>query len=176
MEVTGVMATDAGMCGLWSPASFAGVVDYDTWEPELLEDEDIVRHITAGSFVPINVGGDGAFQVLARVGSVPATADLTSRERRYLLVSSDPYLFVTPGDARISGIEHVGADAEAGVHLPLPAGRWRVTVALLDWNAEPGQRDAEGRPAPTALPDFTLLIDPDPGTGPYRTGIRTFAG
>ncbi|MFJ9778669.1 hypothetical protein ACIRSS_03740 [Amycolatopsis sp. NPDC101161] len=48
-------------------------------------------------------------------------------------------------------------DAEAGVHLPLPASRWRVTVALLDWNAEPGQQKT-------------------PRDGPYRTAIRTFAG
>ena len=40
-----MMATDAGMFGLWAPAAFGDIVDYDTWESELLEDEDIVRHI-----------------------------------------------------------------------------------------------------------------------------------
>ncbi|MEV7091822.1 hypothetical protein AB0M80_03190 [Amycolatopsis sp. NPDC051045] len=88
MEATGVMATDAGMFGLWSPASFGDIVDYDTWESALLEDDDITRHILAGAFVPVNIGSDGAFQVLARVGSVSTIADLTPRERQYLLVSS----------------------------------------------------------------------------------------
>jgi hypothetical protein len=96
MEVTGVMATDAGMFGLWSPASFVDIVDYDTWESELLEDDDIKRHITAGAFVPVNIGSDGAFQVFARVGSASTTASLTQRERQYALVSSKPYLFITP--------------------------------------------------------------------------------
>jgi len=31
MEVTGVMATDAGVGVLWAPGSFGGIVDYDAW-------------------------------------------------------------------------------------------------------------------------------------------------
>lgn len=175
VEVTGVMATDAGMFGLWSPASFGDIVDYDTWESALLDDDDIARHIVAGAFVPVNIGGDGAFQVVARVGSATARASLTERERQYVLVSSQPYLFITTSDAIISGIEHVGAVAEQRLHVPLPAGRWSVTISLIDWGAEPGQKDDSGRPAPTALPDFTLLINPEDGTtGTYRTKIQTF--
>lgn len=174
MEVTGVIATDAGMFGLWSPASFDDIVDYDTWESALLEDDEIKRHITAGAFVPVNIGSDGAFQVLARVGSASTTASLTERERQYLLVSSEPYLFVTSGDAKISGIEHVGAEADAGLDVPLPSGRWSVTVALIEWDAEPGQKDSDGQPTPTALPDFTLLINPETGTDDYRTEVHTF--
>ncbi|MEV4600516.1 hypothetical protein AB0K15_24320 [Amycolatopsis sp. NPDC049253] len=174
MEITGVMATDAGMFGLWSPAAFAYIVDYDTWESDLLKDDDISRHITAGAFVPVNIGDDGAFQVLARVGSASASADFTQRERRFLLVSSEPYLFITDGNARISGIEHLGARSDAGLHVPLPPGRWTVTIALLEWDAEPGQMDADGQPARTALPDFTLLINPAQAAGHYRTEIQTF--
>lgn len=175
MEVTGVMVTDAGMFGLWSPASFGDIVDYDTWESALLEDEDIARHIVAGAFVPVNIGGDGAFQVVARVGSTLVPASLTERERRYVLVSSEPYLFVTTGDAMISGIEHVGAAADEGVHVPLPAGRWSMTICLIEWDAEPGQKDHAGQPAPSALPDFTLLINPEPvPNDKYRTKIQTF--
>ncbi|WP_328446218.1 MULTISPECIES: hypothetical protein [unclassified Amycolatopsis] len=174
MDVTGVVATDAGLFGLWSPASFAGVVDYPTWEAALLDDDDLKRHIVAGAFVPVNIGDDGAFQVLARAGSESAAAGLTQRERRYLLAASKPYLFRTTGDAKISGIEHVGAAVDAGLRVPLPAGRWSVTIALIEWDAEPGQKDTAGRPAPTALPDFVLLLNPDRGAGRYRTEIRTF--
>lgn len=174
MEVTGVLGIDAGLGGLWSPAAFAGVVDYDTWEAELLEDADIARHITAGAFVPVNIGSDGAFQVLARVGTASAAADLTARERRYLVVSSEPYLFVADGDAMISGLEHVGADADVGVRVPLGPGRWSVTVALIGWADEPGQKEADGRAAATALPDFTLLINPAGDGGRYRTAVETF--
>jgi len=174
MEVTGVMTTDAGMFGLWSPTSFVDIVDYDTWESELLEDDDIKRHITAGAFVPVNIGGDGAFQVLARIGSASTAASLTQRERQYSLVSSKPYLFITPRNATVSGIEHVGAEADAGLHIPLPTGRWSVTVTLIEWDAEPGQKDADGKPCPTALPDFVLLINPEQDSGHYRTEIQTF--
>ncbi|SDF46627.1 hypothetical protein SAMN05216553_101767 [Lentzea fradiae] len=174
MEATGVIATDAGMFCLWSPASFGDVVDYDTWESALLEDDDIKRHITAGAFVPVNIYSDGAFRVLARVGSASATAGLTERERRYLFVASEPYLFVTAGGAKISGIEHVGAEPDDGLDVALAPGRWSVTVALIDWDAEPGQEDVGGRPAPTALPDFTLLINPETSTGGYRTEVDTF--
>lgn len=78
----------------------------------------------------------------------------------------------------LSGIEHVGAEAGSGLRVPLPAGRWRVTVFLIDWAAEAGQQDRAGRPLLTALPDFALLINPvDPDDGaavPYRTEVQTF--
>jgi hypothetical protein len=175
MQITGVMATDAGMFGLWSAARFRDVVDYDTWEAALLEDEDIARHIAAGALVPVNIGSDGAFQLAARVGSTTTPAELTERERRYAVVASEPYLFICAGRAVISGIEHVSADPDAGLSLPLSTGRWSVIVSLIDWGAEPGQRDDSGRPAPTALPDFTLLINPEHDTAThYRTSVDTF--
>jgi hypothetical protein len=175
VEVTGVMATDAGMFGLWAPAAFGGIVDYDTWESELLDDEDLVRHIVGGAFVPVNIGADGAFQVVVRIGSASAPARLTERERQYVLVSSEPYLFFTSGDAMISGIEHVAAEANHGLRVPVQAGRWTVTISLIDWGAEPGQRDNAGRPVLTALPDFTLLINPEDGAARnYRSNVQTF--
>lgn len=96
MEIAGVVATDAGMVGMWSRAAFMDVVDYDTWEMALLDDEDIAGHIAAGAFVPVNIGADGAFQVAARVGSTSAPVGPTDRERRYLVASSDPYVFISP--------------------------------------------------------------------------------
>jgi hypothetical protein len=175
MEITGVMATDAGMGALWAAECFGGIVDYDTWESELLDDEDIVRHIASGALVPLNIGGDGAFQVLARVGEVSAPAQLTERERRYSVVTSEPYLLITTGNAVISGLEHVGAEANDGLRVPLGAGRWSVTISLIDWKGEPGQADDAGRPAPTALADFVILIDPEGGVDRgYRTQAQTF--
>ena len=175
LEIADVLATDAGMLGLWSPTSFREVIDYETWEDALLEDEDVSRHIAAGAFVPVNIGSDGAFQLAARIGSTHEPAELTERERRYLLVSSSSYLFVSTGAAVISGMEHVQADPDVGLKIPLPAGRWSVTVALLDWADEPGSKDDHARPTATALPDFTLLINPedDPSCA-YRTNVLTF--
>jgi hypothetical protein len=109
MEINGVMVSDAGMFGFWAPRSFCEVVDYETWESALLEDEDVMTHIAAGAFVPVNIGSDGTFQVVARVGSAPKPAVLTDRERQYLVISSEPYLFISTGEAVISGIEHVQA-------------------------------------------------------------------
>ena len=174
MEVSGTIVTGAGMCGMWSPAAFSAVVDLDAWEAALLAEEDIAAHVAAGSFVPLNVGGDGAFGVVARVGATGAPAGLTQPERDWLLVESEPYLFVSAGAAVLSGIEQVAADAGEALSLAVPAGRWRVTVALIEWDAEPGSRDHSGGPGPDALPDFVVLVDPDARTGPYRSSILTF--
>ncbi|GAA0798296.1 hypothetical protein [Spirilliplanes yamanashiensis] len=174
MEVAGTVVTGAGMCGLWSPAAFSAVVDLDTWEEALLADDDIAAHVAAGAFVPLNVGADGAFGVVARVGTVDTPARLTPREGVHLLVESEPYLFVSAGTAMLSGIEHVAADAREGLPMAVPPGRWRVTVALIEWDAEPGARDGSGGPGPGALPDFVVLAHPDTGAGPYRRSILTF--
>jgi hypothetical protein len=175
MEITEALATDAGLFGLWSPTSFHDIVDYETWEDALLDDEDMVRHVVSGAFVPINIGGDGAYQFVVRVGSASAPAGLTERERPYLAVASEPYLFVATAGAVISGIEHVGDDPDIGLRVSLEPGRWRVTVALIDWAAEPGQRDDDGAPRPGALPDFVVLINPETGDDHgYRTKAETF--
>jgi hypothetical protein len=91
------VATDAGMPARLSPAAFSKVVDYASWEPELLDDEDRLRHIRAGALVPINIHSDGAFGVVVRVGSAEADAGLTERESAYVLVSSKPYFFHSQG-------------------------------------------------------------------------------
>ncbi|MBL7490419.1 hypothetical protein I6A60_40195 [Frankia sp. AgB1.9] len=175
MEVAGELATAAGMLAMWAPRSFESVVDYETWESVLLEDEDIRAQVLAGAFVPVNIGADGAFGITARVDSISAPAVLTDRERQHLLVSSAPYLFVSTGEAVISGVEHVRGVPYLGLKAPVPAGRWQVTVNLIDWQAEPGCRDEAGKPAPNALSDFVLLINPERGADTqYRTQIQTF--
>ncbi|MFF7183500.1 hypothetical protein [Streptomyces sp. NPDC008121] len=167
---------DAGMLVLWDPQRFEAVVDDDTWEDELLDDEDIVRHIQAGALVPLNVGGDGAFGVLVRSGTAAAPARLTEREAAHQLVASQPYLFVSRGRALVGGVEDVSGDAPDGVieHL-VPEGRHAVVVHLIDWQAEAGSQDKDGRPVPGALPDFVVLVNPaQPGQGAFRTAVHTF--
>jgi hypothetical protein len=58
--------TDAGIHALWNPSRFTGITDYQTWEDALLDDDDITEHVRVGKLVPINIGGDGAFQFLVR--------------------------------------------------------------------------------------------------------------
>lgn len=175
-EVLATVATDAGMLVMWDPQRFEDVVDYHTWEDELLEDEDIVGHIQAGSLVPLNVGGDGAFGVLLRAGTAAAPAMLTGRETAHQLVASQPYLFVSRGRALVGGIENVGADVSDSVlEHPVPEGHCAVVVHLIDWQAEAGSQDKDGRPVPGALPDFVVLINPtQPGQGTFRTAVNTF--
>ena len=169
------LITDAGMLALWAPEPFAGVTDHETWAAELSGDDDLTRHIAAGHLVPLNVGSDGAYGVAVRAGSVPEPATLTEREFRYLYLTSEPYLFVSPGRAIVSGIEHVSGDATAGLEVPVPAGRWSVTVSVLDWELEPDAVDARGRPVASALPDFAVLLNPERGSAAtYRTSLYTF--
>ncbi|MEV7192307.1 hypothetical protein AB0N81_10945 [Streptomyces sp. NPDC093510] len=175
-EVPATVVTDAGMLVLWDPQRFETVVDYDTWEDELLEDEDIVRHIQAGALVPLNVGADGSFAVLVRSGTAAAPAALTDRETAHQLVASQPYLFVSRGRALVGGIEDVSADASDGViEHSVPEGRHAAVVHLIDWQAEADSQDAVGHPVPGALPDFVVLINPaQPGQGTFRTAVNTF--
>ncbi|MET9415354.1 hypothetical protein ABZY03_14455 [Streptomyces klenkii] len=175
-EVPATVATDAGMLVLWDSQRFEAVVDYDTWEDELLEDEDIARHIQAGALVPLNVSSDGAFGVLVRSGTAASPAGLTERETAHLLVASQPYLFVSRGRALVGGIEDISGDAPDGViEHPVPAGGYAVVVHLIDWQAEASSQDEAGRPVPGALPDFVVLLNPaQPGRETFRMAVQTF--
>jgi hypothetical protein len=173
--VSGVVRTDAGMCALWSPASFHRVTDYGTWERELLDDGDIARHVRAGTVVPINIGSDGAFAVRVRASSGPENAVPTEREARFVLASSEPYLFETQGGAFVSGLEHICRDpGPPAFSVPISPGRWVVTVHLVDWEAEPGSKEPSGQPVPGALPDFLVLVNPALSVEVFRQKIATF--
>jgi hypothetical protein len=175
-ETALLAATDAGMHALWNPARFTSITDYPTWESALLEDDDITQRIQAGELVPVNIGSDGAFQFLVRVGTAGQPPSLTSRERQYLMVSSQPYLYLSDGTACLSGIEHIGANLGPPVTtLDVPAGPCAVTIHLIEWDAEPGAKDALGNPAPGVLPDFVVLVSPGGTTAnPYRIQLQTF--
>ncbi|MFC8434441.1 hypothetical protein [Streptomyces sp. NPDC057253] len=170
------MATDAGMLVLWDPESFAGIVDYDSWDLQLGEDEDVEGHIRAGSLVPINIRSDGAFSVLVRIGGPGRDVRLTERESRYRLVSSEAYLFRSSGRVWLSGIEAVGAEAWPGtVQFDLPVGRYSVVIHLIAWQDEDGSVDEDGTPSAAALPDFVVLVSPvGPGQDLFRVDVETF--
>jgi hypothetical protein len=174
-ETSLLAVTDAGMHALWNPSRFTDITDYQTWEGTLLEDDDIAGHIRAGVLVPINIGSDGAFQFLVRVGTAGQAPALTSREKEHLLVSSQPYLYQSDGSAFLTGIEHIRADPGPDTPaLTIPAGPNAVTIHLIDWDAEPGARDAHREPASGALPDFVVLISPGTTGNPHRTRLQTF--
>ena len=89
-------------------------------------------------------------------------------------MTSEPYLFVSSGEAWISGIERVGIPSDDdGFRVEVPAGRWAATVHLIEWDQEPGSQRPDGRPTRDALPDFVVVLVPDQG-GPYRTQLVTF--
>ena len=151
--------TNSGMLCVWNQSAFATVCDYDSWEPELCEDEDIIRHIEAGHFVPINIGSDGVFEVELRIGSAAATAALSDRELKFLVVKSQPYLFRSQGNLHLSGIECVNGepDCQSASSISLLPGDWEATIYLVSWDDEPGAKNADGSPAAHALPDFVSV-------------------
>ncbi|MCK2238896.1 MULTISPECIES: hypothetical protein [unclassified Crossiella] len=180
-ELSGVASTEAGMLAIWAPEEFAGIVDQPSWAAELGTEDGIRARIEAGGLVPINIGGNGAWQVVLRAGGPEAPggglglsapempgggAGLSAREERYVMLSSEPYLLVCHGMVHVGGIEEVsGRPADTG--LPLPPGRYSVSIHLIEWDAEPGSRDAQGQPTEDALPDFVVLLELD-----YRLGAR----
>jgi hypothetical protein len=167
-------ATDAGLFALWNPGRFGRVVDYDSWAASLLEDGDIAARAGDGDLVPISISRDGVFRFLVRIGEKKVPR-LTEREQQYVTASSKPYLFGSDGVAHLSGIEYVSAaPPPATAAIGLPEGRYGVTIHLLDWAAEPGARDAAGKPAQDALPDVVVLVSPAPDDGTFRTAARTF--
>lgn len=174
IEVSRILGTDSGMFAVWVPEGFAEVDDYDSWEEELLEDEDIQRHIQAGAFVPVNIGSDGAFSFTLRIGTGDVVARLTEREERHLLVSSDPYLLVSQGRVAMTAIEDVDRKPKKKARVDLDRGEYAVVVHLVDWQAEPGATRPDGEPSESALSDFVVLVNKASSSGQYRTAVETF--
>jgi hypothetical protein len=173
-EISHTVRTDAGMCALWQPEHFAHVTGLDSWEDDVAEDAALVEHMKQGTFVPINVGGDGTFQITVRASA--AGTGLRDRESRHVLVSSEPYLVISHGTLCLSGLEAVGALAgEQAFTLPVDAGRYSATVHLIDWKADPDSTTAQGQPTDDALPDFVVLIsEAATSEAGFRTQVQTF--
>lgn len=175
-ETSGFVLTDAGMLALWDTAWFSDIVDYDIWELRLLDEEEMTGHITAGAIVPIKVGSEGGgWSVLVRVGTVDEPAELSSREARYDIAAGGPYLLISTGEVRFSGLEAIGADLLDSALVPnLPSGRYVVRVHRLNWAAEPDSRKDSGEPMPHALTDFVVLVDPEHGHPNYQVCFESF--
>ena len=175
-EASGFVLTDAGMLALWDTTWFSDIVDYDTWELGVLDPQEMTRHVEAGALVPIGVGDHGGgWGALVRIGTIAEPAELTSREARYAYASAGPYLFISTGELRLSGVESIGAELlDRVLTMPLPSGRHMVRIHRIDWAAEPDSRKDSGEPMPHALTDFVLLVDPEYGTPDYRVCGETF--
>lgn len=158
------------MLCIWDYDSFKHIHDYDSWDEELCEDEDISRNIMKHSFVPLNLG-DGAFEVEVRLSG----NNLNEREKGYLLVPSQPYALQTTGTICISGLEHVTGDLDKNISvISVNPGYYVVQVNLIDWNQEPGATYVNGNPTDMALPDMIVFIEPNTSTAEFRTEIETF--
>lgn len=165
--------TGAGMFGLWKPERFDAVTSLDEWEDQVADETALLAHIADGSFVPINIFADGAFQVTVRDGR--GINDLSEREQRVRLVSSEPFLLISNGRVLLGGIEAVGHySGTPSVPIDLPPGRYSVRIHLIDWKAEPEAARPDERPSESALPDFVVQISPESGSGPFRTSVVTF--
>lgn len=168
-----VFYTGAGMLCLWDYSTYQHIEDYDGWEKEFVEDVDIVRNIKNATFVPINVQSDGAFCADVKLHD---EATLSQREKKYLTVSSQPYLLKSKGEIALSGIETIGKTPTENIKvIDLDAGDYLVQIHLIAWDEEPGSKGADGKPTHSALPDFIVCITPDVGTiQSYRTELETF--
>ena len=158
------------MCALWEPSRFTHVNDLDAWEDAFDNDESIIRMINEGAFVPLNVGGSSTFKIGVRSGA------LTEREQRLRAVTSEPYLLKTEGLIQVGALEEIGSLMGGGTEISVGKGRYSVIAHLIDWDAEPGARDAAGEDSLDALPDFIVqLALIEPGSAPvFRTEVLTF--
>lgn len=169
------ITTDAGMFAIWDSAAFQHILDYDSWDAEFSEDENILKHIKVGKFVPIYIQSDGCFQFTVRTGNADNLENLNARESHYIVVSSESYLFDTEGNAFVCGFEHISGDhLENLPNFSLNRGRYVVNIHMLDWQAEPGSIDENGQPTSNALPDFLILINPETTPINYRQKVLTF--
>jgi len=168
-----VFHTDVGMLCLWNCSTYKHITDYDTWEPEFVEDEDIIRNIKKGTYVPINIRSDGVYGAEVKFGG---NATLNERERTYLIASSQPYLIKTDGRIALSGMEHVGSDLTDDIRVfDVEPGEYAVSIHLIDWGKEPGSTGPDGEPSANALPDFVVIVQPrDETISVIRQEVETF--
>jgi hypothetical protein len=164
MQLTAVVATDAGMHALWDTAAFGMIGDYDTWARELGDDADIERHIEACHLVPINIRSDGTFCVNVRADS-GAMPELGADEKQRVVVSSEVYRLTTLGRIGLSGIEYVGPIDERVAQGRLEPGEYDVIVHLMDYDEIPSRGNEH--------PDFVITLGPT-AVGAARTAVETF--
>jgi len=174
-QISRTVRTDAGLCALWQIDYFVETGDPDDWDDWASDDEILVQAISAGALVPIGVGADGVFEVLIRWDI--SGSGLTERERRHVLVSSEPYLLASPGAIYIGGLEEAGdLPGRDANRIDLSSGRYSAVVHLIDWKAESESVGQDGRPLEGALPDFVVEVRAEKEADQvYRTKSATFS-
>ena len=165
--------TNSGMWALWDYETYKNVDDYEKWEPLFCEDEDIETQIENKAFVPINIFEDGCRSFVLKIDE-----ELNEREKTYMCVKSEEYLFYSKGKAILSGIDAVNTELadEDAIIIDLPEGYYSVSVFLLAWDEEPGAYCKNGEISPNALSDFVVVLKSNAEEkGVYRKKINTFS-
>ena len=155
------LLTDSGMWAVWEPAYFSHVVDYESWEKELIEDASILHHVSTGALVPINLHSDGVYEFELRIGDLTEPATLSQREKSLLVVSSAFYKLKVRRKICVSGLEYIGQhiDEELTACLVAPTNTYAVSAHIIEWDKEEDSKDINGNPSSNALPDFVILAN-----------------
>lgn len=171
MTESKVLTTSFGMWGLWDYEKYKNVENYNEWSVFFDEVDDIMKQITSHSFVPINIGSDGAFEF-----KVIFEEDLNDRERKYILVSSKPYLIKSSGLLKLSGIEYIGGKIKDRDCITIPTGenKFVVVIHLIDWKAEKSRFSSDSQFLSRTLPDFIIEIKYKATLIDLNDDIRTF--
>lgn len=165
--------TDSGMWGLWDYETYRDVDDYDKWDSLFCEDVDIEEQIKRNTFVPINIQEDGCYSFTVRIDE-----ELSDREKKYICVKSDEYLFKSSGKTILSGIENIDTNVKAddAIIIDLLEGFYSVQVYLISWDEELGAYLDNGDINPDALSDFVVLVKSKAEKEKsYRLEINTFS-
>ena len=117
---------------------------------------------------------DFVAEIKVRVGTAGPKA-LSTRERKYLIVSSEPYRFVSNGRIAAGGLEHVSGEvSEPARSMVLPVGEWSAEIHLVEWDKEPGAKTRSGKPSAKSLPDYVVILSPASPKSRFRTSLQTF--
>jgi hypothetical protein len=164
VEATTFLSTAVGMHALWQPEIF----QYDSGGRQRPEpdEHELLRHISQGTLVPINLGLNGGWQFVVRCSTGDLPARLTERERAYLYLRSEPYRIICRSHLLLTGLEQVipqatretPPDPAVALRLDLPPGEYSVTVHVIDVAADPAAVDANGEVTADAPPDFVILV------------------
>jgi hypothetical protein len=83
---------------------------------------------------------------------------------------------VSRGNLALGGLENVGEYVGGALLIPFSAGRYSVTVHLIDWKADPESTTSDGHPTEASLPDFVVEIHPESNLSvAYRSSAEAFS-
>ena len=166
------LSTGCGMWALWDYEEYKNITSYEEWENLFLSDNDIIKQISNSKFVPIYIHTDGIFQFRVKINE-----QLSEREQKYVIATSEEYLIKTEGRLYLSGIEYIGNEVkeDEGIRLNLKSDSYSVKIHIIEWDKEPGMRLEDGSASIEALPDFTILINKEnKANKKYRQKLDTF--